>query len=376
MNIGIDARLLSTPIRGIASYLANLIKFLPEYDLVNKYYVFQYEDIPQENNFYTYISIKKNRIPRQLFEHYWINFTLPKLIHMYNIDIFFTPYIFVPLVKRDWKNVIVVADSLTKVCKEYYTFHYRKYLDYFVPPSIRRSDAVITISKSALNDIIKYYHINAEKIQVLYLWGDDKYKPLSISENLQNDILKKFNLPEKFVLFVSVLEERKNIQAIIRVSDILELRGVDLKFVLVGREGFGFNKIISELEKRKNRIIHLKNINDTELVLLYNLSTIFFFPTHYEGFGLPPLEAMKCGIPVVTSNNSSLPEVVGEGGIMGEATDYEFFANSIEKLLEDKKYYSSMKSKAIEQAKKFTPENHLNRLISTFNSLQQENKNL
>lgn len=136
-------------------------------------------------------------------------------------------------------------------------------------------------------------------------------------------------------MFVSVLEERKNIQAIIRVSDILELRGVDLKFVLVGREGFGFNKIISELEKEKSNYT-FKNINDTELVLLYNLSTIFFFPTHYEGFGLPPLEAMKCGIPVVTSNNSSLPEVVGEGGIMGEATDYEFFANSIEKLLEDK----------------------------------------
>ena len=152
---------------------------------------------------------------------------------------------------------------------------------------------------------------------------------------------------------------------------MLASQSIDIKFVLVGREGFGFNKIRNEIQLRKERIIVLQNVDsDSDLVALYNLARIFFFPTHYEGFGLPPLEAMKCGVPVVTSNNSSLPEVVGKGGIMGDADDYEFFANSIKKLLEDEKFYGLMKNKAIEQAKKFNPNDHILNLTKIFNSLK------
>jgi len=369
MNIGIDARLLSTKIRGTSRYLANIIQYLPQFDKTNKYFVFQYEGLPEDNKFYSYVTIKKNRFPRQIFEHFWLNFILPKYITELKIDLFFTPYIFVPIRKRNWKNVIAIADSLTKTCKEYYTYHYKKYMDLLVPPSIKRSDAIITISNSAMQDIIKFYDVSPDKIQVMHLWTDDKYKPLIISEIEKKNLLKKYNIPEKFVLFVSVLEERKNITAIIKVSDILVSRGIDVKFVLVGREGFGFKKIESALIKRKDYIICLNYVDDEDLIMLYNLSTIFFFPTHYEGFGLPPLEAMKCGIPVITSNNSSLPEVVGEGGLLGNSNDYEFFANSITKLLSDEKYYADMKRKAIEQASKFNPETHITKLINIFNNL-------
>lgn len=369
MNIGIDARLLSTPIRGVASYLSNLIKFISEYDQVNKYYVFQYEDISQDNSSYTYLSIKKNFLPRQIFEHYWLNFTLPKLIHKHRIDIFFTPYIFVPIVKRDWKNVTIIADALTKTCGQYYSFHYRKYMDFLVPLSLKRSDSIITISESAKNDISKSYKIRPSLIQVNYLWADEKFKPLKLNENEKTKFLKKFNLPEKYILFVSVLEERKNLKMIIKVSDILLLRGIDIKFVLVGREGFGFDKISSELAKRSERILHLKDISSDDLVFIYNQSTIFFFPSHYEGFGLPPLEAMKCSIPVVTSNNSSLPEVVGEAGLFGDSNDYNFFADSITKLLIDKEQLYSMRQKSIKQANKFSPEAHVTKLVNIFNRL-------
>ena len=372
MNIGIDARLLSTPVRGVASYLANLIKYLPEHDKVNSYFVFQYEDIPQETKYYTYILIKKNRLPRQLFEHYWLNFSLPRLIKKHNIDVFFTPYIFVPLIKKDWKNVTVIPDALTKSCKKYYSFHYRKYMDIFVPPSLKRSDAIITISESAKNDITKYYRINSNIVHVNYLWADAKFGHINLTEDQKSAIRKKFNLPEKYVLFVSVLEERKNIEGIIRVSDLIQSKGNNIKFVLVGREGFGFDKISSELGKRQNQIVHLKIINNEELILIYNLAEIFFFPSHYEGFGLPPLEAMKCGIPVIASDNSSLPEVVGDGGTIGDANDYDFFVGYIIKLLSNKNYYIKMKQKALTQAEKFSAEKHIRELIKVFNSFNIE----
>ena len=172
-----------------------------------------------------------------------------------------------------------------------------------------------------------------------------------------------------YILFVSVIEERKNIEGIIRVSDLLQSKGINIKFVLVGREGFGFDKIYPELTKRENQIVHLKRINNDDLVLIYNLAKVFFFPSHYEGFGLPPLEAMQCGIPVVTSNNSSLPEIVGENGFLGNSNDYEFFVNCIEKLILDDNLYNRMVTKALDQSKKFTPRDHISNLINIFNNL-------
>lgn len=369
MRIGIDARLLSTKIRGTARYLSNLIEYLPQFDTKNEYFIFQYEDVSRDNQFYKYIPIKKSKLPRQIYEHYWLNFVLPNLITKHKIDIFFTPYIFVPLFKKNWKNVIAIHDSLTKVCKEYYSFHYRKYLDLLVPLSVKRSDAIITVSKSAMYDIIKFYGVTQEKIQHLHLWTDEKYKPIDISSDEKKALRTKYGLPEKFILFVSVLEERKNITGIFKVSDILVKRGIDIKIVFVGREGFGFDKIADTFNSKSDRFIRLKDIGEKDLVSIYNLATLFFFPTHYEGFGLPPLEAMKCGLPVIASNNSSIPEVVGDGGILGEAEDYEFFADKIALLLSDNPYYSSMKQKAIKQAEKFTAENHISKLVNIFNSL-------
>jgi len=370
MNIGIDARLLNTSIRGTHRYLSNVIKYIPQFDNENKYFIFHYADTIQKNEFYSYITIRKSRLPRQLFEHYWLNFILPNLLSKYKIDLFFTPYVFVPFVKNKWKNVIAIHDALTKTCKEYYTWHYRKYMDLLVPQSVKRSDAIITVSESARQDIIKHYDVLPDKIHPLYLWTAENYKPINVTESEKKELFNKYKLPEKFILFVGVLEERKNITGILKISDILYSKGTDIKIVLVGREGFGFSKVAEKIRRSSNQIIHLKSVDEKDLVSIYNLATIFLFPTIYEGFGLPPLEAMKCGLPVVASYSSSLPEVVGDGGLLGDPNDYELFANSIVKLLGDEKFYSLMKIKALEQAKNFTAANHITKLIQIFNSLK------
>jgi glycosyltransferase involved in cell wall biosynthesis len=370
MNIGIDARLLNTSIRGTHRYLANLIRYIPQFDTANTYFIFHYEDTIKKNEFYSYISIKKSKLPRQLFEHFWLNFILPKHISNYSIDLFFTPYIFVPFKKGNWKNVITIHDALTKTCKEYYNWHYRKYMDLLVPPSIKRSDAIITVSESAKQDITRFYDIEPNKIYPLHLWTDENYNPQIIIESEKRALLTKYNLPEKFVLFVGVVEERKNISGIIKIAKILHSRGNRIKFVIVGKPGFGFKKIAEKMNELGNQIIHLQYVDEKELVQLYNLAKIFLFPSYYEGFGLPPLEAMKCGIPVIVSNKSSLTEIVGEGGLLGNPDDYEFFAEGIGKLLEDESFYLHMKMKALEQAKKFTAETHIAELIRIFNELR------
>lgn len=354
---------------GIQRYLSNILKYLPEFDQVNTYTLFLYEDVPKQNKYYSYSIIKRSKLPRQVFEHYWLNFVLPKQLHEQKIDLFFTPYVLVPMKKGNYKNVIVIHDAMTKVNKSFYSASYRSYIEFFIPQAIKRSDAIITVSQSAKQDIIKYYNVPPEKIYPIHLWTDERFCMRDISETEKKALQIKYELPEKFILYLGNIDNRKNVAGIIKISDILALKGIDIKIVLVGQPGFGFKQLHSEINNRKDRILYFNNVEENSVSYLYNLATIFLFPTNYEGFGIPPLESMKSGIPVLASNNSALPEVVGDGGLLCNADDYESFANNIALLLSDQKFYNEMKQKALTQAEKFTPQFLMPKFINLFNSL-------
>lgn len=368
MHIGIDARLLGGKIGGIQRYLSNIIKYLPEFDNDNKYTLFLYEDVLLQNEFYNYSVIKRSKLPRQIFEHYWLNFVFPNRIKELQIDLFFTPYVMVPLKKGNYNNVIVIHDAMTKINKSFYSTSYRNYIEFFIPKAIKRSAAIVTVSESAKLDLIKYYNIAPEKIHPIHLWTDDRFCVREIRGVEKESLQKKYNLPSKYILYVGAIDNRKNVAGIIQISDLLESKGIDIKFVLVGRPGFGFEKLQSEIDSRKNRIIYLNNADESSIPYLYNLATLFLFPSHYEGFGIPPLEAMKSGLPVLAANNSSLPEVVGNGGLLSDANDFEDFVKNIIRLLNDEKFYVDMKKKALMQSKKFTPEILVPQLIKVFNN--------
>ncbi len=297
---------------------------------------------------------------------------LPKLLVEKNIDLFFTPYILVPLKRGSQRNVIVIHDVMTRACEQFFTSYYKKYMSLIVPAAIKRSDAIVTVSESAKHDIIKYYNVSPNKITVMHLWTDDKYKPLKLKSDEIVRITEKYGLPEKFILFVGAIEERKNISGILKISDILKSRGVNIKIVLIGNKGFGFDRLYDEIKKRNDRVLYLNYVTENDLPIIYNLAKIFLFPSYYEGFGLPPLEAMKCGLPVLASNNSSLIEVVGEGGILLDSQDYNSFAEKITLILNNKEVYDSMKATALMQSEKFKPENEITKLIELFNSLNKE----
>ena len=369
MNIGIDARLIGEKITGISRFLINVLKYIPNNDLINKYFLFSYQKPTFDNNFYSLNIVKKHRLPRQIEEHFWLNFSLPKILSDQNIEIFFTPYILVPYKKGKFKNVIVIHDVMTKACSQFFTKHYINYMSVIVPQAIKKSDAIITVSKSAKNDIIRYYDVPSDKITIMHLWTDNKYKPITLNKEEVDRLNRKYNLPEKFLLFVGAIEERKNILGILKISDILNAKGTKHKIVLIGAQGFGFDKLNNEIMKRTDRVIYLKYVEENDLPLIYNLAKIFIFPSFYEGFGLPALEAMKCGLPILAARNSSLIEVVGEGGLLFNAEDYVSFAESIIMLLNDEQFYTEMRLRAIKQSEKFEPGKEIIKLIILFNSL-------
>lgn len=369
MRIGIDARLLERKMTGVGRYLLNILRYISEYDNQNDYFLFSYGKLSQYEKGKIKSVSTLNFTPQGVFQKlispFWLNFVLPKCLEKYKIDLFFSPNHFLPFKKIKAKSIIVIHDVFHKVDKKFHPFYYRVYVDFFLPRAIRNSNLIITISDCSKKDIIKFYNVPEAKIKVIYEAADDIFRPQNLIPEQKEELERKYNLPEKFILYTGVLEERKNIEGVIKIADLLKDK-TETPILLFGKIGHGGKKYLRELQKREN-IQYKGFVKSKDLPYLYNLATIFLFPSFYEGFGLPVLEAMQSGLPVVASNASSLPEVIGEGGIMHNPKDYEGFATDIIKLLEDKDFYDKMREKGIERAKNFNWGKTTKEIVETFN---------
>ena len=219
-------------------------------------------------------------------------------------------------------------------------------------------DKIITISDFTKNELINYTNISPNKIKTIYLGVDNQFKQLSSKEI--EDIRMEYKLPNSYILYVGSEQSRKNFISIIKALYNLKKKYnlKDLKLIKAGRSQIHDsqrNKIfdlIKELNLEKD-IIFTNYVSEEYLVKLYNAADIFVYPSLYEGFGLPPLEAMACGCPVITSNTSSLPEVVGDAGIMINPYDIDSLTESIHKILADNDLKKELSKKSLERAKFF-----------------------
>lgn len=365
MRIAIDCRVLNRTITGTGRYLLNILQELPTLDKMNEYFLFTGKDLDVDKNFYNLVYIRKSFIPLKIYSPAWLNLILPIKIKWHKIDLLFAPNILLPLVSlKETKYISVIHDILPKKYKEYYPYFYRKYLSLYLPISIKRSDKIITVSQQSKKDIIKFYNVPPNKIEIIYNTASKLFVPQNLSDKKHHE--NKLSLPNKFLLYVGVVEKRKNILGIIKIIDMVRENGSKLELVIIGKPGFAYERIIPEIQKRKHYIKYFPFLEDMDLAYTYNMAFAFIFPSYYEGFGIPPLEAMQTGLPVLSSNTSALTEVVGNGGIMHPPDDYTNFANDILKLENDKYYYDFMKHKALEQAKNFNARESAQKIVDLF----------
>jgi glycosyltransferase involved in cell wall biosynthesis len=302
---------------------------------------------------------------------YWMNFVIPKILNDNKIDLFFSPNHLIPFhTKNNIKKVIVVHDVVHKVDKNYHSFIYNKYLDIALSKSILESNHIITISENSKQDIIKFYNVCPEKISVIYRTAEKDFQPRILNDTLKNELMRKYELPENFILYVGMVENRKNILGMLKIADALQEKNSEIKMVIIGRPGHGFDELYKEILKRDRYIKYLNYVEDESLKYIYNLAYVFLFPSFYEGFGLPPLEAMQSGIPVLCSNTSSLPEVIDDGGFLFAPEDYSSYVDCILRLFQDKAFYNEAKQKALLQAKKFNKETTTKQLVEVFNNIK------
>ena len=218
-----------------------------------------------------------------------------------------------------------------------------------VPRSVLRSDGIVAVSENTARDIVEIFGVDRSRIQVVPHGISPRFQPMG-GEDLAA-ARARLGLPERFILFVSTVEPRKNLETLLEAWAMMSDRP-DL--VVVGSWGWTYESIRSRMERLGPHLHHLDSLDPDELPAIYNLARVLAHPAWYEGFGLPPLEAMACGTPVVVSDRASLPEVVAEAGLVVPADQPEAWRKALERVIGDTELASSMRHRGILRAAQFS----------------------
>jgi len=250
-------------------------------------------------------------------------------------DIVHNPAPFPLLTKPGKHYVSTIHDLIPVLFPEWDLFPRVMSSKLHFPKLIGDSDRIIAVSHNTKRDLMSTYGVPEDKISVIYEGASGSYRelsPLTVAA-----IRRKYNLSNPFVLFVGTLEPRKNIPTLLKAFSVCKKKIPTLKLVIVGQKGWKYAEIFSTLAHLhlENEVIFLQYVPHEDLPGIFNAADLFVYPSLYEGFGLPPLEAMQCGVPVITSNTSSLPEIVGEGGAMVSPYNVQELADMMSLLLSD-----------------------------------------
>ncbi len=365
MNIGIDAKCLARNYTGISVYCADIIRNLSLIDSKNNYILYSNKpikiDFELPSNFkIKIIASKKGTI--------FVRYKLKKILIKDKIDIFWGPDHCIPRKSKHYQTFLTVHDLAILQFKKISTVRNTFWIKFFLKKMCKEATKILAVSNTTKEDIKKFYHID-NKVEVVYA-GDSPYrnKEITYTKEESDNILNKFGIDKKYMLFVSTIEPRKNVLNIVKAFNIFKDTNNDYKLVLAGGIGWRVESILEEIKnsKYKEDIILTGYVDPLEKEVLYRNANFFVFPSLYEGFGIPLLEAMSVGLPVLTSNISGMKEVAYDLGFMVDnPLDYEDIANKmscISKLSMEQ--INDIKNKSIERANEFTREKSARQIVS------------
>ena len=370
MRLAIDARGINWyKGTGIGTYTQNILKNLLNLDSVNHYHLYwageNYEPYLKENSKLLLVSSRNHNF----FEKNYF----PSNLKRENIEVYHIP-----------QNGIGMSDSLP--CKKIVTIHdlipytmpetvgkgYLTKFIYEMPHIVENSDAIITVSEYSKKDILRFFPIDPERIFVTPLAADLKYRPLD-KNNCKEFLKNKYNITKPFILYIGGFSPRKNVKSLILAfSKVFKELPEEYNLVVVGsdnKDQFAYLNSLGMNMEISKQIIFTNYVPEQDLPMFYNACQVFAYPSLYEGFGLPPLEAMSCGVPVITSNLTSIPEVVGEAGLLIDPYEEDALRNALLTVLCDQKLQLELALKGIEKSKNYTWEKTATETLKVYKSI-------
>lgn len=310
-----------------------------------------------------------------IYRRIW-NYVPVKYNHLFkdNADIYhFFDYIVPPRI--DGRIITTVHDLTYKlypnIMKQRTINRIKNDIEY----SVNRADKIITVSKYVMDDIIKLLNINPDKIEIVPPGVNLNTFNRNYDKHLIDRIRKKYRLPMKYILFMGTLEPRKNIESIIEAFYLLrkesEIYSKDIKLVIAGKRGWMYNSIFIKVKELalENEVIFTDYVDEEDKPVIYKLAELFIFPSIYEGFGIPVLEAMASSIPVITSNVASLPEVVGDSAILIPPKDIAGMAEAMNRILKNIDLKNNLIAYGNEQIKKYSWIRSAEKLYEVYKSI-------
>jgi glycosyltransferase involved in cell wall biosynthesis len=373
MRIGIDYTSAARQGAGIGRFTRELIRRAMALDTDNEYrlLVAGREPIPPAHlpHLDSRHKLVQTPISERTLVRLWhrLRVPLPVELALGRLDIFHSPDFVLPPVARATKVLTIHDLSFLRV-PECADPRLRWYLGQVVPRSVRRADYLLADSESTRRDLIELLGVPPERAQVIYGGVDPTFAPVEDKAALQA-IRERYALGRPFILAVGTLEPRKNYPNLIRAfAQARERAHLPHVLLIVGKKGWVYEPIFAAVEELglQDVVLFPGFVPDAELPALYSAADLLATPSFYEGFGLPPLEAMACGTPVVVADVSSLPEVVGDAGLRVDPHNVDALAEAILSLIQDSALRRSLRATGFVQARKFTWDKAARELLTVY----------
>lgn len=354
MRIGIDIQSTIASKTGIGHYTSQLIKELLSIDKTNSYEFLRCDKFWSE------------RVPRRMI---WENIEIPHKARQQKLDLLHIPG-FAPPFACSCPVIVTVHDLIGMIFPENLSLFSRFYWGRWLPFTVKRADLIFASSENTKKDIQRLLGVEPEKIKVIYLGAGKEFFPRG--KNEIEHAKYKYNILNEYVLHVGTIEPRKNIERLIVAFKRMKNKtGRNIKLVLVGSKKWAYEKVrnVIDREKMQDDVIFPGYIEDKDLPAIYSGAAVLALPSLYEGFGLPVVEAMACGTPVVASDISSIPEVAKDAAVLFDPYNEEEIASALVSVLSDDQLRKSLISKGFDKASEFNYQKTAQKVLEQYKNL-------
>lgn len=366
MTIGVDIRVLARGTRsGIEEYAINILSRLPKIDKsINYkffYNAFRKADLDFDWLRLPNVELKIFNMPNRFFDISSYCFNFPPVDRLLGgADVFFSPHIFLAALSGQCPSVATFHDLSFERYKEFYSIQ-KRYWHFSMDPKrqAKRAQKIIAVSESTKKDLVEIYKIPAGKVQVVYS-GADPVSRIPYPASGTAEIRKKYGLPDKYILYLGTIEPRKNIVGLIKAFELFctkyQALSAKYKLVIAGAKGWLYRDVFRAYmnSPQKSDIVFTGFVENDDKREVCKSADLFVYPSFFEGFGFPPLEAMAAGVPVIASSSSSLSEAVGSGALTVDPYNIGELAWAMNELLANQRIRNKMIEKGREQVKKFS----------------------